>query len=77
MYRNGRGRGPRGSGIAAGTVHTAQMGGAEEHSPEFGVPADGAGKTAEVVGQRARQVRGVDDRGARRQNSTIVRRVVR
>jgi len=43
-------------------VQTAEMGRLEKHTPKFGVPSNGVGKTVKVVGERAREVRGVDDR---------------
>jgi len=58
-------------------MQTAEMGGLEKHSPEFGVHPNGAGKTTQVVGERAREVCGVDDHGTQRKNSTFVSSVVR
>jgi len=58
-------------------MQAAEMGRIEKHTPEFGVSTNGAGKTVKVIRGRAREVRGVDDRRAKRKNSTFIYCVVR
>jgi len=58
-------------------MQTAKMGRIEKHTPEFGVPTNGARKTVKVIRERAREVCGVDDRRAQRKNSTFICSVVR
>jgi len=53
------------------------MGRLEKHTPEFVVSPNGAGKTVEIVKERAREVCRVDDRRTQRKNSTVVHRVMR
>lgn len=77
LHRNGYGRRPKRTRDVARTMQTAAMGSAEKHTPVFGVPVDGFGKTVSVAGGRTRKVRGVADHGAERQNPTFVRHAVR